>query len=658
MIPFCSVAGHSRASEGARIIDQRAQRARKALRRVTREEPMSRREALIAAVLLGALAGGLFGSHIGQGGFYSDDWNLAYLYANPNSHGAIGIVKTFYAITPSRPVLSIYLPFTYAVFGMNPALHLLWITSLAVVASLLLFVTLRMLNLAPLHAWVISALALVFPFSDSTRLWATAGLNSFAVVLFLAGVPLALRALSKHGKRAIAFHLASVALYAAAIEAYDITTGLVLVTGAVYFQRARRPAIVRWGIDIVLAAALALLKRHQTHQYVQSFGEALHHGRLIWFQALDLFRRSLLPYGPHLSIRDTWVLLLVLLAASAAVMKARPDRRRIHLRRWLAVAIAGILTSVGGYLALIPAAGYYAPDLPGVGNRINVGAEIGFAILVYATIMLVAFLALDWTRRGRVAATALATAALMVVSIGFVKRTVSDASTWDSAAAAEQSVLSVLDRTVPNKGPKQTIYLWGHRTEAGEQIPIFDSTWDLIYALRLHWRSSTVSAFPMLTTTAFHCGTHVMYPSGGLYGSPSVRGAGASATYGAATFVDYASRRAMLVRTKADCVAEANRLLTPALFLATTPRTTQNGRVVRFSASLRQGINPIDAQPVTFKLGHGSKAQRCTAISLPSGLAVCDIGIAQPPGRREITATFAGNDTLRPSADHTYMVIR
>lgn len=70
-----------------------------------------------------------------------------------------------------------------------------------------------LLRMPALHAFAVVALVLVFPFSDTTRLWAMAGYNQIAVVLWLLGVLVALRGLGATGRRGAPLHAGAAALY-------------------------------------------------------------------------------------------------------------------------------------------------------------------------------------------------------------------------------------------------------------------------------------------------------------------------------------------------------------------------------------------------------------------------------------------------------------
>src|SRR5205823_3890037 len=112
---------------------------------------------------------------------------------------------------------------------------------------------LRTLGVSLLHAILIALLFLVFPWSDSTRLWPTAAINNIAVILFLFGLLLALRAVAVPGWRGYAWHAVTLLLYVLSVLTYEVAAVAALVAGWLYIGRApRRRALRLWTIDVVV----------------------------------------------------------------------------------------------------------------------------------------------------------------------------------------------------------------------------------------------------------------------------------------------------------------------------------------------------------------------------------------------------------------------
>lgn len=151
------------------------------------------REVGLVAIGLSAIALLAFGPHIHHGGFYSDDWaNAADYRFDEQIQAGLGL----------RYLLLLLLPVPHAVFGLDASDHLLLASALAVSSAGAFYAVLRLLRFGRIHAFAMSTLVLVFPGADSLRLWATAGVNSLSVTLFLTGLAIALRASRRAGRRA------------------------------------------------------------------------------------------------------------------------------------------------------------------------------------------------------------------------------------------------------------------------------------------------------------------------------------------------------------------------------------------------------------------------------------------------------------------------
>ena len=96
-----------------------------------------------------------------------------------------------------------------------------------------------------------------FPFAESIRLWTTASSVSFVIALYLAGLAVALLALTS-ARRPALLHVGSLVLYALSILTYELTAPAVALSGLAYLVRVRsRAAVVRGVVDLALAARLS-----------------------------------------------------------------------------------------------------------------------------------------------------------------------------------------------------------------------------------------------------------------------------------------------------------------------------------------------------------------------------------------------------------------
>ena len=102
----------------------------------------------MAWVALAILAGLGFAPVVLHGGFHLDDWSNAAGALYPPGGRSISHTLDYYkGITLFRPVLMLYVPLTYWVFGLHQHLLLAWSVFMALVAVCLLYGVLRKLGL-------------------------------------------------------------------------------------------------------------------------------------------------------------------------------------------------------------------------------------------------------------------------------------------------------------------------------------------------------------------------------------------------------------------------------------------------------------------------------------------------------------------------------
>jgi len=593
------------------------------------------------AALLAATVG-LLGLHVVRGNFYSDDWALAAIY---KSHGGashpLGVLHGFLSAAPGRPVLGVYLAIVYRAFGTNSHLHLAWTVLLTVFVVFGVFAVLRSLSFSIFDSFVVAFLVLVSPFADSTKLWTASGVIQLAIGFYLFGLVLGLRALHSTGRRAWLFHGLSIVLYAFSIMTYESTFALILFSVALYYTRRRdRFTTGVVVINVVVVAAILFGVTARTNKSVHGLGADLHHGRIIFNQSFDLLARVLFPWGPSFG---HYALALIIVGVSVSGLLAlRFGRADAQFRRRLILGLAliggGVLATTAAYLPYLPADIYYGPYGTEELNRVNAGATIGYAVLVYGLILTVALIVF----RSSPLVLLVCAIGVGIVGSGYIGLFRSDLSLWDRAAAGEMRVLNVITKAVPQTRPTMIIYLWGSRTTLTSQLPVFSSTWDLPSALRLRTNDYGVVAFPMLTTTGFYCGRTYMYPTNGLYGKP------AGTTYKNGVFVDYESGRGIPVTNQNLCRRLVARFSTPRIVLTSSSDRAKPGDTLRIDAILTRGADPIIAAPVDLTLGAGGDAQVCNGTTLPSGVATCSFGVSSAMrGREPVVADFAGNTVLR-----------
>jgi hypothetical protein len=620
-------------------------RLRTWVRNLTNREPPTFRETVWVSVFFVLAAAALLGAHIVNGNLSSDDWKLGaiFQYSGGTSH-PVQVFHGFYEKTRERPMLALYVPATFAFFATNPHLHLAWLALMAAWVSIALYTALRVLGLSKLEGLIVSLIVLAFPYSDSLKLWIAASQLQFAIALYLTGTAIALLAFQRTGKRALALHAVSVVLYAASIMSYEATFGLVFFSVGLYVVKTRsRAVLIRSVVDMAVVVIVLLTVTRQTVKQVNGFGAQLHHTKIIFFQALDLFNNVLLPWGRNPSRWGLVLLVLIVFGAGVfSLVRGSPDpAARRRLRLGLVLIAGGVLSTAAAYIPYVPAVDYYSPYGTEELNRVNGSATMGYVILAFGLVLTVGAILF------RVSAYSLAftVAASAIIFAGCANQLIADVQLWDRAAANETQVMTVISNVLPNPKPTTTIYLWGSRTTLTSQLPVFSSTWDLTGAVQLWQDDFTINAFPILPATGFQCDKAFMYPTNGLYSKST----GADYTHG--VFVDYAAKRLVPVRNQQECRRAVALLSTPTLtIIPVQRRVTQEGQL-NVKVRVTRGDDPLIAAPVDLRLGTGSDAQSCTAYTLPSGVGECVFGVPSTMrGLVPITGTFAGNDVLRPAS--------
>ncbi|MEA2411412.1 MAG: hypothetical protein QOC77_1973 [Thermoleophilaceae bacterium] len=481
----------------------------------------SRRELAVAFAALLVLGAALFGPQVADGGFYWDDWQNA---VNVHVAGDPGLFSsldrgTLRPVFGYRPALTVMLVVEHWALGADKHLHLAMALLFGVLTAWALYLLLRTCGLAVIEAAPPAALLLLFPWTDSTRMWATASFDTLAVTLYLLGAALAVRGL-RSGRRWPV--IASLALYLMASWTYEVVTVAILASVAVYACVApRRDALRRFGLDAaVVAVALAVVVTG-TSREPQSLGTQVHHAGTLASQAFSLLARALVPVGTLPGVVG-----LVVLVTVCAWGFWRGERH------FVALAGLGALGVAAGYTLFVPAAPYYEPLAPGTTNRMNVLAAVGFAVLVYA-------LARMLVRRP-----VLAAALCTLIGAGYVVRVADDESGWQRSARLQAQVLGALH----DPGGAATFYTFRAPTFAAPGVPVFSLPFDLKAAVRLKYRTHRLSAYPMLGGTVIQCTADLVYPTGGTYSR--IHGA----HYGQAFFVDVPRRRTTRISSRADCL--------------------------------------------------------------------------------------------------------
>ena len=525
------------------------------------------REIAVCLLILAALGVAVFGSHVLEGGFIMDDWSNAAKSRYQASCCGTGISSTqsgfpgdLASYLNDGPAgyhlgLTVVAPLAHYFLGVHTGWHLALAIVLAALMSAVFYGLMRTLGLERLHAGLIAALALIFPFSDSTRLWAMASYNQLAAALVMGGALVALHGLERRDSRPVLAHALALAMYAAGILVYELLAGWVLAAGLLYVWRAPgRAALLRWGADIALVAiTLWFVKQNTIPRAVLPLDRQLDHARFIADSYWTLLSQAAVPFGSPSPLLVALPVVLVLVAAVVALFALPGDHRLAHgLSRWLKVSAIAVIGIVAGYALIVPA-DYGGPLDVGIENRLNMLAGMATVALLYATAML-AWVLVGHRIRWRPAGAILGLAAAAFVAVGYIDRLRENSSRYDRSFTMQQQVLRDLRDAFPEPPEGSFIYTFGHQTFVAPGIPVFAWIWDLNPAIKLTYRDASLGGHPVLADTEFKCGRERMWPlnNGGFFELYAV-------PYGRVYFVDVRSGDVARVRDRRACMRERER---------------------------------------------------------------------------------------------------
>lgn len=469
------------------------------------------REYLLACAGLLLVALLALGPHIRDGGFYMDDWaNAAGALQPPGSFDLGNAISYFADLTIYRPVLVLYLPLTYSAFGMDIGVHLAWTALLSVVAASVFYAVLRTLGLPWYHAWMVAALTIVFPWSDSTRLWSTANQVTLSVTFAMTGVLIALVGVRRDRWQ---WHALAASFYLLSILTYEVTLPLVAAVGLLYWAVSDwRTARWRWGADILVALAGAIWVGTHTAREASGLGGDIDHLELIAREGGTLLGRSAVAVGPVRTTLALVALATVVVGGIAFCLafpgRLRSDQRAWGLCQWVYLTLGGLAFAALAWVMFIPADPYYTPSVFGMTNRVNGLAAFGLVMVVYGACGIVGSLVGQLRPRS----TWLATGTILVLGVillgtytHLLRRHI---QIWDTAYVAEETGMKRMRAQLPDLPPGTTVFTSSYPAYQTLGVPIFATTWDLNGMVKLEYDDETLSAYPLVPGLELTCLPH------------------------------------------------------------------------------------------------------------------------------------------------------
>ncbi len=500
----------------------------------------------LVLVLVGVLA---YGSYVAHGGFYVDDWSDLAGYHFAHAPRYWSDVSELHAVLGGRPLLALLLPVPNALFGVRPEPYLALALGLGIVTSWCFYLLLRTLSMAPLHAAAIAVLALLFPWSDATRLWSTASVTTLSVCFFCLGLVVALHGLKRRGRAAIAMHTGADVLYLLSVLTYEATGAAALLAGLLYLGRAPAASVARrWLADavVVLGALSYSLSMTVTARHVGSLSERI--GDIAQFtrQSALLLVSAIVPRGSSSTPIQALVLFAVTVIVGFGVARLRRGADGA-LREWLWwVAVAGVAVGAAYFMFL---GSHLHPLDPGIDTRTNVFAGLAYSVLAYAIIATASHLVF---RSSQVAATTTLSAAVLI-AVGYGVRVRDDEAAWRQASALQYQVLTAIDRDLPPLPRASTLLTFDHPAQAAPEVPVFYKSYDLRGALELHANDPTLRAYPVSEGIAVRCEPGSLTVAGPQnYGTYRIG-------YGRVFFLDVAAGEGRRISSSVACTEALSR---------------------------------------------------------------------------------------------------
>lgn len=451
-------------------------------------------------------------------GFYSDDWTMVGQFLLAPDQSLVGLIADSYGHHyRSRPVQALYSALAYQAFGTDPLGYHVASMVLIALAAVLLAAVLTRLGVSRSVALATALVFAALPAYSSARLWFAVAASPLSLVMFLLAALADLRAWRTHGPAVIAWRTLALALLAVSLMAYELVLplGFALALLGLIAPPGHGVPKQTWGRAALFAVpTMALLVATGEYKaWASGRLGGVDAGRLarIWTHAFDMGtaegtyglvvpRALSVNLGQHVAAlpAQIWhlreradagvvVAALVVAVLVGVLLRKSPLPQLDRVRPWLALAAGGAVTFVAGYAVFLTNNALQI-TATGVGNRTALVASIGVALLCVAAFGLAAAL----TPRPAWRPTVFATLVAGLVGCGTVV-THQIATYWVDAVEAQRQVLASIDRHLPALPPDTTLLVGGTCRYAGPAV-VFESSWDLAFALRQQRRDPTLAA--------------------------------------------------------------------------------------------------------------------------------------------------------------------
>lgn len=470
-----------------------------------------------ALVVLGlfVLALAIYLPYALKAGWYYDDWSLYAGFKDAGSSWSSQFDQCTSTISAGRQLTCLYHVTEYHLLtDHRTAYHLVAIGFLVAMAGLL-YAILRRCRMPWQWAALVSALLVVFPASDATRLWPTGAIGQYVIVLELLGVLLTLSALARPpGWKRTTLHVLSGLIFVVAMASYEIVVPLVALNVVFYWAAYRnRAALLRGAVDLALAV-IFVAYRLVVNPADPSQGFTVHRPL-----SGDLSRARALIGGAWRTWHETFlpgpvgVIAVIALIAIAVFLALRDPRMRRRLAPWGFLLAAGVLVAGASSFVFFTANDLYVPQLFTVFNRVTLPAAIPY-ICVFVALLGLGYEVLR--RFGAPTLLAAAAVAVAVLASGWhqLRLSTEHKRSWEASWKLQETALVAYDEAARDLPEHTRVIGFGVPMWEPGFIPIFAASWDLRGALDYTTRLNPPFASP-LTPTSF-CGHRGMVIDGTL----------------------------------------------------------------------------------------------------------------------------------------------
>jgi hypothetical protein len=491
----------------------------------TFSRPAVRDSLFLAAIVLASSS-----LYVGRLGFYSDDWFWFDSMSRAESRSIPAMFRyllsdPFHAMRPGQ---LLYFATLHSLFGTVPLGYHLVNTLAFAVMAVFLYLALRSMLVDRTLAVSIALVFVLLPHYSSTRFWFSAFGHMLSMVLYCASLFALLRALTAPDRwrwwlaASILALVASGSCYEVPMPLFAFNAGLACflaprlsgTQGGLSVTRTR--ALKAAATTIVSLMLVAAFKKLTTvrlgsegdHSPLKILRRALRLGLPPESYGLNLeqaLRTNFGEYGVGLPrlvlqvLRDgppisTLVLTVVgavavggyLLALGRSSETIASERTTV-LRQSAVLLIGGFGLFWLGYAIFLTNSNLQFTTT-GIGNRANIGAAAGVAVIFVGVAQ--GLSALCPSAMWRVRVFGLVVAVLFASSI-LLNNVL--AGQWIQAYERERAILADLHHQQPVLPPRTTLILDGVCPYIGPAI-VFEANWDLKGALRLMYRESSLEA--------------------------------------------------------------------------------------------------------------------------------------------------------------------